>query len=449
MTDYLDHLAEFALALRLDDLPAEVAETARWQILDTLGVIVGGAWAAPVQRLAARHADPAGVCRALGLGVRLSARHAALVHGTAGTWLDFDAGHRWSGGHPAVHVVPAALALAEARNRSGADLLTAVVAGLEVACRIGLAKGPLDPRLHPHGSWPVLGAVVAAGRLCGVTAAELRRALDLVSTLTLVTSWNTAFVGATVRNVYAGIGAQLALQAIDWTLAGWEGERDGVGVVFGSIAAAGMVRRRAVLHLGARWEFASSYLKPYPFARFGHPAIDVLIDLQREHGFSVDQVERVAIRVGSLAARMREPRPTAELQARFSLPHAVGLLLARGAIRPWDFRDDALDDPAVRSVAARVVVEEDREWEALSPGWRGATVEVTLSTGRRLVGETGHPRGDPERPLSSEEVGAKFDSLVTPLVGAANAAAARATIARLAALPSLEPVLAPLAGGKT
>lgn len=446
MTDYLDHLAEFALALRLADIPAAVQETARCQLLDTLGVIVGGALAAPVQRLAGRHADPAGVCRALGLGLRLSARHAALVHGTAGTWLDFDAGHRWSGGHPAVHVAPAALALAEALHRPGADLLTAFVAGSEVACRIGLAKGPLDPRLHPHGSWPVFGAVVAAGRLCGITVAELRRALDLVSTLTLVTSWNTAFVGATVRNVYAGLGAQLALQAIDWALAGWEGERDGVGVVFGTIAAAEFVRRRAVLDLGATWEFTSSYLKPYPFARFGHPAIDVLLDLQREPGFTADHVERVVIRLGALGARMREPRPTTELQARFSLPHAVGLLLARGAIGPWDFRDDALDDPAVRSLAARVVVEEDRDWEALSPRWRGATVEITLRDGQRLVGEASLPRGDPERPLSHEELAAKFDALVRPVVGAANARAAQAAVDRLAELPSLEPLLAPLAG---
>ncbi|MCS6801576.1 MAG: MmgE/PrpD family protein [Chloroflexota bacterium] len=446
MADYLDQLAEFAVSLRPEDLPPDVQTQARAQILDTLGVIVGGTRAAPVQRLARRLADPAGACQGLGLGVRLSPRHAALVHGTAGTWLDFDGGHRWSGGHPAVHVLPAALAFAESLGRSGADLLTAFVAGAEVACRIGLAKGQLDPTLHPHGTWPVVGAVAAAARLCGLTAGELRRAFDLVSTLTLVTSWNTAFAGATVRHVYAGLGAELALHAVDWTLAGWEGERDGVGVVFGSIAAAGIVRRRAVMDLGTTWEFTASYFKPYPFARFGHPAIDVLVDLLREHRFSADEVEHIRIRTGALGARMREQRPTTELQARFSLPHAAALLVTRGTIEAWAFREEALDDPAVRAVAARVIVEEDPEWEALSPQWRGATVEVLLRQGRRLRGETGHPRGDPERPLSAEELAAKFDALVSPVVGAAPAAAARAAIDQLALLPSLQPLLAPLAG---
>ncbi|GIW05920.1 MAG: hypothetical protein KatS3mg060_0725 [Dehalococcoidia bacterium] len=446
MSDYLDQLAEFAIALSLDDIPAEVQGTAHDQILDTLGVIVGGTAAKPVRRLAERLAVPSGACRGLGLGLRLSTRHAALVHGTAGTWLDFDAGHRWSGGHPAVHVLPVALALAESLGRRGADLLTAFIVGSEVACRLGLAKGPLAPGLHPHGSWPVFGAVAAAGRLCGITAGELRRALDLASTLTLATSWNTAFAGATVRNVYAGLGAEVALQAVDWTLAGWDGERDGVGVVFGTIAAAGITRRRAVIDLGSAWEFTRSYLKPYPFARFGHNAIDVLIALRREHGFTANEVERILIRVGALGARMSERRPRKELQARFSLPHAVGLLLTHGRIEPWAFREEALDEPAVRALAARVIVEEDREWEALSPQWRGATVEVLLRDGRRLVGETGHPRGDPEQPLSAEEIASKFDRLVAPVVGEPNAVAARAALGRLAELSTVEPIVAPLAG---
>jgi 2-methylcitrate dehydratase PrpD len=447
VADYLDRLAEFAIGLRLDDIPVPVRATAQDQILDTLGVIVGGARAAPVRRLAARLATATAPCRGLGLGVRLSARHAALVHGTAGTWLDFDAGHRWSGGHPAIHVLPAALALAESLGRRGDDFLVAFVAGSEVACRLGLAKGPLAPSLHPHGTWPVFGAVAAAGRLCGITPGELRRALDLASTLTLVTSWNTAFAGATVRNVYAGLGAEVALQAIDWTLAGWDGERDGVGIVFGAIAASGINRRRATLQLGAVWEFATSYYKLYPFARFGHTAIDVLIDLRRAHPFAAEDIERILIRVGALGARMRERHPTTELQARFSLPHAVGLLLTRGAIQPSDFDGAALADAAVRAVAARVDVEEDREWEALSPQWRGASVEVILRDGRRLAGEAGHPRGDPEQPLAAGELAAKFDALVSPVVGAANALAARAAVARLAGLPSIEPIVAPLAGG--
>ncbi|GIW09662.1 MAG: hypothetical protein KatS3mg061_0719 [Dehalococcoidia bacterium] len=444
--EYLDDLAEFAIALDLTGVPPAVVATAHEQILDTLGVIVGGAQAEPVRQLAERWHSPDGPCWALGLGRRLLPRQAALVNGTAGTWLDFDAGHRWSGGHPAVHVLPAALAVAQARRLSGKELLTAFIAGSEVACRIGLAKGPLVPVLHPHGSWPVFGAVAAVGRLCGITAGEVRRAMELAATLTLATSWNTAFAGATVRHVYAGLGAQLAIQAVEWTLAGWDGEPDGVGVVFGRIAAAGIVRRRATIALGQQWEFATSYLKPYPFARFGHNAIDVLQELHTQHPFRASDVARIVIRVGALGARMAHRHPQNELQARFSLPHAVAVWLARGRLRPEDFRDEALGDPELRALAERVDVSEDPEWEALSPRWRGATVTVVLRDGRTLTGETLYPTGDPEKPMLPEQVREKFQQLVAPVVGAAATAAAMQAVAALATLPTLEPLLEPLAG---
>jgi 2-methylcitrate dehydratase PrpD len=447
VTDYLDTLAEFAATLALDDVPDLVRQAAIWQILDTIGVIVGGSRAEPVHRMATRLATD-GPCHGLGLGVRFQPRQAALVHGSAGTWLDFDAGHRWSGGHPAIHVLPAVLALAESQRKSGAALLTAFIAGSEVACRIGLAKGPLAPGLHPHGTWPVIGAVAGAGRICGLPADEIRRAMDLASTLTLTTSWNTAFAGATVRNAYAGLGAELAIAAIEWSLADWDGEHDGVGVVFGSIAAGGINRRRATIGLGGEWEFATTYFKPYPFARFGHNAIDVLADLRATHGFAADDVERIVVRVGALGARMKEPNPRNELQARFSTPHAIAVLLTKGALRPEDFDGDALTDPALRSLAGRVTVIEDAEWEALSPRWRGATVAVTLKSGATLTGETDQTLGDPEKPMTADQLVAKFDSLVGPIVGDDAAARAREAVLGIAGLARVGPIVEPLAGAR-
>lgn len=446
MSDYLDQLAEFALALTSADLPDDVLELARLQLLDTVGVIVGGMHAKPVRALARRLARDDGRCRALGLDLRLSARHAALVHGAAGTWLDFDAGHRWSGGHPAIHVLAAALALAESESGTGADLLAAFVAGSEVACRIGLAKGPSAPNLHPHGSWPVFGAIAAVGRLSHLTVDQIRRAMDLASTLTLTTSWNTAFVGASIRNAYAGLGAELAIRAVEWTLAGWDGEPDGVGVVFGKIAANGINRRRAVIELGQTWEFTTSYFKPYPFARFGHNAIDILAELRVDRPFEADEVERIDVRVGAIGARMNAQHPGNDLQARFSTPQAIGLLLVNGRIDPWGFSGEALADERVRAVAGRVFVAEDVEWEALSPRWRGATVEVRLSDGTVLAGDTGYPRGDPEKPLSRSEIEAKFLSLVEPVVGIEAARAALSALVDVERLGSVAPIVDPLAG---
>jgi 2-methylcitrate dehydratase PrpD len=365
---------------------------------------------------------------------RLRPRDAALVNGVAGTWLDYDLGHRWSGGHPAIHTLAAALAVAEEQDRSGEDLLLAFVAGCEVACRIGVAMGGLAPGLHPHGSWPALGAAVAACLLRGFSGGQIRAALETGSTLTLVTSWRTAFSGASIRNIYAGYGAELAVRLPDLALAGWDGEPDGVGVVFGGIAGPSLNRARATLGLGDQWEFTRSYLKPYPFARFGHAAVDALRAMRDERSFEPDEVESIWVGTYTLGAMMRERRPASQLQALFSIPHAFGALLTRGRLDPDCFRPASLSDPAIRAVAERVTVEEDAGWAALNPRWRGATVRARLRDGSALEREVSRTWGDPERPMSDEEVREKFRSLVAPVRGVAAAEAGLRAVDGIAGL---------------
>ncbi|MCS7003019.1 MAG: MmgE/PrpD family protein, partial [Dehalococcoidia bacterium] len=287
-----------------------------------------------------------------------------------------------------------------------------------------------------------LGAVAAVGRLVGASPEEIRAAMDLASTLTLVTSWQTAFVGATVRNLYAGVGAELATRAIDLVRAGFSGEPDGVGVVFGGILTPSINRRRVVIALGDRWEFARSYVKPYAFARFGHAAIDALRAIREAVPFAADDIAAIDIATGALGARMRDPRPTTELGARFSLPWAVGAWVVRGACGPDEFGEEALADSTIASVAARVTVREDAEWEALNPQWRGATVRVTLRDGRVLVDETDHALGDPERPLPLADVRAKFLAQVAPVVGQDRANAAADALLALETMPDSRALIA-------
>lgn len=435
--NYLAELAEFAANLKLDAVPANVQSVARAHVLDFIGVAIGGNQVDTVRHMARRLADQNGAATAFGLPYMMLPRDAALVNGTGGTWLDYDAGHRWSGGHMIVHVLPAALAIGEKLGASGEEFLAAFIVGCEIGCRIGLAKGPSAPGLHPHGSWPVIGAVAAVGRICGLSAGEIRRAFDLVSTLTLATSWSTAFTGASVRNVYAGLGAQLAISAVEWVLADWEGEPDGVGVVFGSIAASGFNRKRAVIGLGERWEFTTTYLKPYSFARFGHSAMDVLTQLREGTPFAADDVARIDVATAAIGARMKEQHPTNELGARFSIPQAAAVLLKNGRIRSENFVGDALTDPALRAIAGKVFVRFDPEWEGLSPEFRGATVKVSLKDGTVLEGETDYMWGDPENPMTPKAIVSKYEEHAIPVLGTRRASQVRSKIRDIAKLSTV------------
>jgi 2-methylcitrate dehydratase PrpD len=197
--DAIQCLADYAISTRLQDLPSEVVEHARRIFLDTLGVILGGSVEPQVKALASRlgrrNGDP---CTIIGHHLRASKLNAALVNGTAATWLDFDSGHRPPPGkpllpaaHPPVHLVPAALAAAEAAGASGTEFVTALVVGYDVGARIGMASR-LRPEIHPHGTYHNVSAASAVARIEGGDLEGLKRTIGLGIHLEIIPTFETA-----------------------------------------------------------------------------------------------------------------------------------------------------------------------------------------------------------------------------------------------------------------
>ncbi|MDE3077538.1 MAG: MmgE/PrpD family protein, partial [Chloroflexota bacterium] len=228
-------LANWALDLRLEDVPADVATAARLQILDTVGVCIAGQAVAEVRDFSAALVRGQPTATIWGTQWKAPLLSSALAMAASGTWHDFDSGNRFAGGHATIHTLPAVVAYAEANNMNGRAVLEAFAAGYEIANRLGRAT-KLREGLHPHGTWPVVGAAVALSKLAGLSAEDTARCARIASGLTLVTSFQTAYEGATVRNVYAGIGAHHALLALRLTQAGFTGLKRGLEVTFGQIS---------------------------------------------------------------------------------------------------------------------------------------------------------------------------------------------------------------------
>ncbi|MEO7937801.1 MAG: MmgE/PrpD family protein, partial [Burkholderiaceae bacterium] len=158
----LEQLSRFAAGVCFTELPDEVRDQAGWILLDSIGAIVGGSAEPEMRSLSDQLAGDGmwlgrGDCAVLGHGRGASADVAALLNGTAGTFLEMDEGNRFSRGHPAIHVIPAALALCEQRGDDAPAFLSAVVVGYEVGSRIGAASR-LRASMHPHGTWGTIGA---------------------------------------------------------------------------------------------------------------------------------------------------------------------------------------------------------------------------------------------------------------------------------------------------
>lgn len=419
---WLDAWCGFAARMRFADLPAEVAARARLVLLDCIGAIAAGAQEAEMQALAARMLarEGTGAAPVIGLPHAAGPGTAAFLNGTAGTMLELDEGNQYARGHPAIHVVPALLA---GPRGDGAALLASLAIGYEFGSRVGIAS-KLNVAMHPHGTWGTLGAAMGVAKLHGATAEEFRSVINMAASLGLATSRKTMLEGGTVRNTYAGVSNMLGLTVWDLVRAGFEGERDGVGTVFGHVAASDFRPEEMVAELGTRWEIARNYFKRHAACRYTHGALDALgMILARTGALQPDQVRAIEVDTYVWAAQLDSPLAPNMLAAKFSIPFALATTIAHGAATVPAFRGPARENAAVLALASRVAVNEDAALTAMLPGLRPARLRMTLADGSVHEASVTTNRGDTEDPYTEAEVRAKFRELADPVYGAARAQA--------------------------
>ncbi len=410
----LERAAQAAACLELDRVPGEVIRHAGHVIADTVGVVRGGARSSQMDRL--RELDTAeGLVHPAGAPVpagarastvladtlpRASAAHAALLNATAGTFLELDEGMRPTG-HPAMHVVPAALAAAERGHASGAELLQAVLAGYEATSRLFQGFRLRYP-VHPHGHFGAVGAAVAVALLEGVDPVAAARA---AATTPLLPVWDACYEGATVRNTWTGLAAQTGVRASSLVRAGFEGSPRALEVAYGTIAGDLVDADAVSAPLDySRLGITRNYFKLHSACALTHAAIDAVGAMELG-----DPRDIVRVRVETVANNMkldRQPRPNA-LSGRFSLPYAVATAIALGRTDPeaFTFRSD------VAALARRVEVSVATDLEARWPQSSPARVSVEFGGGTTTC-TVENPRGHHSRPIGVEELQLKFAGLV-------------------------------------
>jgi 2-methylcitrate dehydratase PrpD len=422
MTDYLDRLAGFVAETDLKRLPDAAVRAARLVLLDTLGAIAAGSALAENRRLAgsmvARRSRATATL--VGHGGKADPLLATFTNGTAGVALEVDEGSRLGGGHPAIHVVPAALATAEDLGLDGRRLLESLIAGYEVCSRLGSAT-TARPNVHSHGTWGTIGSAVAVAKLAGLGAPDLRAVINLAASMSPANTWTTALEGVTIRNAYPGRSGLEGILAVDLHRAGFTGLADGPSDVYGTILADRFEPARALDGLGGALRIQQNYFKRYACCRYNHPALDALLAMAAREAFSADQVERVVVTTIPFGPRMADPAPGSMLAAKFSIPYAVAAALVLGRADVPAFAEPARADPRIRALAARVEVRVDPEMSPRRADYPTAVVEVVLRDGRRRSASTTVVRGDFEDPVPAAEIVDKFLALATEPLGAARA----------------------------
>ena len=322
-----------------------------------------------------------------------------------------DEGNRFSRGHPAVHVIPAALAISQERDASAESFLAAVVVGYEVGSRLGAAS-QLRGAMHPHGTWGTIGAGAACARVAGMAASDMRQTINIAASLTTATSKQTMLEGGLVRNVYAGLSNRNGLLALNLTECGFTGEHDGPSSLLGKIISESFDANAVTQGLGQDWHLMRNYFKLHSCCRYNHGTLDAIDQMAASQALpSADNIDRIEVVTYHLAAELNDPAPNNTLAAKFSVPFAVATRIFNNSSALSSFTWDAVRNPKILNLAKKVSVAHDPAMSARLPNERPSRVTIYLKDGSTRTGEAGVNRGDDASPYTREELREKFLNL--------------------------------------
>lgn len=398
-------LIEDARSLRLEEVPGTTLEHARRVVADTVGVMLGGGRRPEIEALVDMDdplfpAPSGGDARVLVPKLPgADPTAAAFVNATAGTFLELDEGYRPTG-HPAMHVLPAALAASQALHAPGREFLAAVLGGYEVTARLFEAYRLTHP-LHPHGHFGAVGAAVAVARLRGVKAEE---PAAIASTLPLLPVWQPCLEGATARNAYTGVAAAIGLSAHRLASAGFTGSREAQPAAFGKLVGQLVAPERLAEPVDPEGlRIMRNYLKLHSACALSHTALDAVLGLEE---IAVQDVKSVEVETVSNNLKIAVQARPNDLSTRFSTPYAVAAAIVHGHTRPEALVPDERVAELARCVEVRAADDLEESWPEAAPA------RVTVHTGKgSLTNRVNNARGHHTNPASPEELRSKFELL--------------------------------------
>jgi len=352
---------------------------------------------------------------------------AAFLNASAVAADQLQDGHRMARGHPASHVVPAVLALAEERDMPGDEVLSAVLAGYEVGTRVGRAMGGTTPGVHDIGTWGAVAVAAAVARLLRPGDVAVSEAtIGLAASAVLLTDAATIFGGRTGGHAFLGASVQLGLSLGTSAVAGLAPLPGALERHLAAVAAKGF--DPAALEVGDSWvdlEVLRGYVKTHPTCAHLHGLNDAVADLLAAGSpdggpLRAEDVADVEVRLFHAAAAF-DAVARDELTARFSAPTSVAVALVTGQLDETTVTTGTVTSPAVTDLASRVRVVHDETLDTAYPQGRPARVLVRLRDGRELTARGDRPRGDDDRALPREELRAKARRLLTHRFGGEHA----------------------------
>lgn len=409
-------LAQWIIHTRYEDIPEDVVQFTKLCILDWLGSALAGREQPPVKMIAQLVDEMGGLPQShLVTGGKTSVLQASLVNAAASHIVELDDIHKASIIHAATVVIPAAISVAEWKQCSGQELITAIVVGYEVCYRIGEAVSPSHYHYwHNTATCGTFGAAAAAAKLLRLSEDDIVHALGSAGTQA-AGLWEFIEDGAMSKQLhpakaaYNGILSSLLAEkgftAAKHILEGGRGFFQAMSTEFNS--------HKITDQLGDKYKIVENSFKIHASCRHTHTAIDLILDVIKDENIDIHEIDHIKVGTYETALAITDnPDPDTIYASKFSLQFCTALALVKGRAALEDFNNDSLNDPVIRDVMKKAVVFVHKAIDDSYPEKWGAMVEIQLKDGRHLLNQSDFPKGDPENPVSPEELQQKFKHIL-------------------------------------
>lgn len=414
--------------LRFEHLPEEVVDRTKYLLLDYLGVAARGALSdssAPVHRALMHMGKKGAGAVVIGTKMKADPAYAALANGTAAHSLELDDVVNEGSLHPGVAVMSAALGAGHMAGCSGRDLLEGIVVGYEVTIRLGFAMDPAAHYargFHPTGTCGTMGSALTAAKILKLDRKGMVNALGIAGSQAAA-SMEFLADGSFTKRFHAGWAAHSGILAALLAREGFTGPASILEGKHGFFHAysTGSVPSRLMEAWGSPYKVMRTSIKPHACCRYKQGPIDGILEIMKKHGLKASDIEQVEL--GILKAGypiVADPRdlkynPISVVDAQFSMPFGAAVAVLYGRASLNEYTQEKIHSHEVKEMMKRVSCVYDPGLEKDFPARWPASVSVVTKAGEVFKTRVEYPKGDPENPLSWEELIRKFKDLTAPV----------------------------------
>ena len=414
--------------LNYDALTTDVVDRVKYLFLDFIGVAARGALSdssSPVQRLILNLDNARDGAVVIGTHRKADPSYAALANGTAAHSLELDDVVNEASLHPAVVIMPAALAAAHIAGCSGKELIAAITAGYEVMIKLGVA---LDPAahyargFHPTGTCGTMGAAITAAKILKLNQKAMMNALGIAGSQA-AGSMEFLSDGAFTKRLHPGWAAHSGIIAALLARENFTGPGTIIEGRFGFLHAysSGSKSGKVLQDWGDPWEVLHTSIKPHACCRYKQGPIDGILKIMHENHLDASQIEKVILGIlqagFAIVAEPEEQKsnPNSVVDAQFSMPFGAAAAILYGKATLDEYTMERINSTRVKELMDKISCVKDPELEKEFPKKWPASVTLLTKDGKTYSTRIDFPKGDPENPLTWDELIDKFRNLIAPV----------------------------------